>query len=272
LTENATHLLQQELTRLQHVVQQQADELEALRRSNRDLEHLALLAAHDLQTPLRKIEMLSERLSQPPNQIGVEGEEYLQRLSHTAKRMRTLVGDLLSFARILESDPIFEEVDLESVIRQVIDDFLETIQETGATIEIGTLPLIEAVPSQMYQLFLNLLGNALKYRRPSNAPHVTIRAELGHVTLNEADLQPTPVCEVTITDNGIGFDPRETERIFDLFERLHGRHKYEGTGIGLAACRRIVERHSGRITASSQLGEGSVFCVMLPLRQEKVRF
>jgi light-regulated signal transduction histidine kinase (bacteriophytochrome) len=233
-----------------------------LQRSNRELEEFASVASHDLQEPLRKIQAFGDRLtSRSAAALGDQGREDLGRIQAAAARMRKLIDDLLSFSRIAMKAKPFRPVDLGRVVCEVISDLEGRIQETGATVDVGELPRIDADPTQMRQLFQNLIGNALKFHRADIPVVVQVRAEPASAAAAEV-----PTCQISVRDNGIGFDEKYAERIFNLFERLHGRSEYEGTGMGLAICRKIVERHGGTITARSIPGEGSTFLITTPLR------
>ena len=230
----------------------------ALQRSNGELEQFAYVASHDLQEPLRKILAFGDRLKgKYSEQLGEQGKDYLERMQAAAARMRTLIEDLLTFSRLATRPQAFRPVDLNEVAREVVSDLEGRLQQTGGAVDVGELPTLEADPTQMRQLLQNLIGNGLKFHRPDVAPRVRVaaRAPAGGR------------CEILVTDNGIGFEEVYAERIFQIFQRLHGRTEYEGTGIGLAVCRKIVERHGGRITAASLPGQGATFTVELPLRQ-----
>ncbi len=234
-----------------------------LEQSNRELENFASVASHDLQEPLRKIQTFSDRLrAMYADALGPEGRDYLERMNGAATRMRRLIDDLLSFSRISSKAQAFVRVDLARVAREVLEDFQQDSTRAGATLTLGELPELEADPTQMRQLLQNLVSNALKFRRDDVAPVVSLRATV------EPEGRRV---ELRVEDNGIGFDEKYHDRIFNLFQRLHGRGKYEGTGIGLAICRRIAERHGGSIRARSTPGQGSTFIVSLPLRQSNAR-
>ncbi len=235
-----------------------------LQRSNRELEQFASVAAHDLQEPLRKIEAFGDRLkTKCGDQLDEQGKDYLERMRHSAARMRTLINDLLTFSRVTTKAQPFQPIDLGKVAREVVADLEGRLQQTGGRVEVGELPTVEADPLQMRQLFQNLIGNGLKFHRPDVPPVVTVEARV--VTVPSA----APVCELRVRDNGIGFEEQYADRIFQVFQRLHGRQEFEGTGIGLAICRKIAERHGGTITAHSQSGQGATFLVTLPVNQPK---
>jgi|GEM_PF-1621113 len=238
---------------------------EELRRSNQELEQFAYVASHDLQEPLRKIQAFGDRLAQKfTGQLGEQGGEYLDRITKSASRMRTLINDLLTFSRVATRMTPFEDVDLNLLVRDVQIDLEERLSQTQGRIECRTLPVIQADASQMRQLFLNLLANALKFARPGVPPIITVQGKPFIET--PVDGPERDMCRIDVSDNGIGFDPQYAERIFQIFQRLHGRNEYEGTGIGLAICRKIVERHAGRITAIGKPGEGATFRIELPSR------
>ncbi|MBK9419687.1 MAG: MCP four helix bundle domain-containing protein [Flavobacteriales bacterium] len=240
---------------------------EALMRSNRELEQFASVASHDLQEPLRKIQAFGDRLQQRcSEQLGEQGNEYLDRILSSSVRMRRLIDDLLSFSRIATKAQPFVHADLNGILTDVVSDLEGRIQQTGGLVEAGALPSIEADPVQMQQLLQNLIGNGLKFNRPGVAPTVRVQGRLLGKEHGGAG-HDIPLCELTVQDNGIGFEEIYLDRIFNVFQRLHGRNEYEGTGMGLAICRKIVERHGGTITARSVLGEGSTFVVRLPIVQ-----
>jgi signal transduction histidine kinase len=181
-------------------------------------------------------------------------------------RMQALINDLLTFSRVTTGARPFQNVDLGATVRDVLADLEVRITDTGGRVDVADLPRVEADPMQMRQLMQNLIGNALKYRRDGVAPEVRVAARQVPRAGAEA-----AVCEITIADNGIGFEPEHAERIFGMFQRLHGRGEYEGTGVGLAVCRKIVERHGGKIRAEGKPGEGATFVVELPLAQARER-
>lgn len=233
-----------------------------LQQSNYELEQFASVAAHDLQEPLRKIEAFGDRLQAKFGDVLEEqGRNYLDRMRNSAARMRTLINDLLTFSRVTTKAQPFEPVNLKTIAEDVVSDLEGRIQQTDGRVEVLDLPIIEADPLQMRQLMQNLLGNALKFHKPEEPPVVQIGGEL--IDLPDGEQE----CRLTIRDNGIGFEEQYLDRIFDVFQRLHGRQDYDGTGMGLAICRKIVERHVGTITARSAPGEGTTFSVTLPAKQ-----
>ena len=235
--------------------------------SNKELQDFASVAAHDLQEPLRKIQSFSDRLrTKSKDALTEEGVDYLNRIQNSAGRMQTLINDLLSYSRITTKAQPFSEVDLKQAVNQVVSDLVVRLEQTKGHVEIGDLPTIEADPTQMHQLFQNLIGNALKFHKPETPPLVKVHANV----LQQSPLgRPGPACQITIEDNGIGFDEKYLDRIFTIFQRLHGKHEYEGTGTGLAVCRKIIDRHAGFITASSQPESGAKFIITLPMKQSR---
>ena len=228
-----------------------------LQQSNRELEDFAYVASHDLQEPLRKIQAFGDRLrGRYAEALSAEGLDYVDRMQRAANRMQALINDLLTFSRVTTKGQPFVPVDLATVAREVVHDLDTRIHDTGGEVVVGALPMIDADPMQMRQMLQNLVGNALKFHRPDVPPRVEVGASVDDGT-----------AQIRVVDNGIGFEERYADRIFTMFERLHSRGSYEGTGIGLAICRKIAQRHGGDITASSRPGEGSVFLVTLPLRQ-----
>ena len=242
---------------------------ERLHQTNRELQDFAFVASHDLQEPLRKVQAFGDRLERRfADRLGDDGLDYLHRMQGASLRMSTLIDDLLTFSRVESRSAPSQPVDLALVATDVIHDLEIGIEECGATVQIGSLPTIAADATQMRQLLQNLIGNALKFRRPDVPPRISIEAT-SFETGTEAGLprEQGPTCRLEIRDNGIGFDEKYLDRIFTVFQRLHGRAEYGGSGIGLAVCRRVVERHHGQISATSAEGEGSTFVVHLPYAQ-----
>jgi len=243
-----------------------------LSQSNRELQDFASVASHDLQEPLRKIQAFGDRLKQKcEGQLSEAGNDYLARMLNAASRMQTLINDLLTFSRVTTKALPFSKVDLNAIARDVLSDLEVRIEQTGGNVELSDLPVIDADPLQMRQLFQNLIANALKFRKPDQPSIVKIFAECNSQIAEGATwaLANAETWQISVADNGIGFDEKYLDRIFTVFQRLHGRNNYEGTGVGLAVCRRIVERHHGSITAKSKPGQGATFIVKLPSTQPK---
>ncbi len=233
-----------------------------LEQSNRELQDFAFVASHDLQEPLRKIQAFGDRLSTKHGaELNDEARDYLGRMLNAATRMHTLINDLLSFSRVTTKAQPFASTDLNRVAREVLSDLEVSLEDNRARVEVGSLPTIDADALQMRQLLQNLIGNAVKFHAPDVSPVINISAE----TLNGDE---SGTFRLLVADNGIGFDEKYLDRIFTPFQRLHGRGEYEGTGIGLAVCRKIVERHGGTLTAKSKPGEGSTFVATMPLKQK----
>jgi light-regulated signal transduction histidine kinase (bacteriophytochrome) len=239
---------------------------EELERSNRELQDFATIASHDLQEPLRKIRAFGDRLSEhSAGALDEEASDYLRRMTNAAGRMQTLINDLLEYSQVtLRPEPL-QPVDLGLVVSDVLSDLDERITISGGQVHAGPLPTLLANPFQMRQLFQNLIANALKFHPDGVAPQVHIDATLrSDGRGSKARRDRISGWEIRVSDNGIGFDKKHAERIFAPFQRLHGRQAYEGTGMGLAICRRIVALLGGTITATSQPGKGATFVITLP--------
>ena len=242
-----------------------------LARSNRELEDFAFVASHDLQEPLRKIRAFGNRLESGYNDVIDErGKDYLARMLNAAERMSMLISDLLAFSRVSTRGKDFDDVNLKTAVESILGDLEIAITEKSAQINVGDLPTVRGDKSQLEQVFLNLLSNALKFQSEGVTPVVNVSAQ--DATEEETkDLLLSEEYEwtkITVSDNGIGFDQSFAEKIFAPFQRLHGRSEYKGTGIGLAVCRRIVERHNGQITATSAPGKGATFSIIMPKDSE----
>ena len=256
--------LQQEIAERQHAEAELARYADRLEQSNSALQEFAYVASHDLQEPLRKIQSFGSRLtSKYRDDIDERGRDYMDRMLNAAARMQALIEGLLTYSRVASSAFEFEPVDLNDVAAGVLSDLEVRLAESGGVVRVGDLPTIDADPVQMRQLLQNLLANALKFADPGRPPAVTLSAER-----LESSNGHGAVWRLSVADNGIGFEQKYAERIFGVFQRLHGRGEYAGTGIGLAACAKIVDRHGGSITATGRPGQGATFLVDLPGRHE----
>ncbi len=241
-----------------------------LERTNAELESFNRVVSHDLQEPLRKIQMFISRFSDVDKEnLSKRGHAYLEKIDTSANRMQLLIRNLLSYARLTDEVELMNNIDLNLIFDKVLDDLSEKIEETQATISIPELPSIVGTEFQLEQLFNNLLSNALKYKKHDEAPDITITSEIlpFHKINENLNLSPSKYVLLTVEDNGVGFDPEQSENIFRLFQRLHKKNAYEGTGLGLAICKKIVENHEGRILAQSEPGKGTQVQVYFPFRK-----
>lgn len=255
-------------------------ELEAV---NVELQKFAYIASHDLQEPLRKIITFTSLLEKEyKGTVSEKGGVYLDKIINSSLRMQRLIDDILNISRLKASEIEFSKTDLNTVVRQVLSDMEVDINITKATIHVEHLPIIEASTSQMGQLFQNLISNAIKFRK--TIPEIKISSQIipgssliaEHLKqiqykyaefTNAGNLESAQFCKISIKDNGIGFEEQYLDRLFVIFQRLHSKTAYDGTGIGLAICKRIVDNHHGLITATSRTGEGATFIITLPLLQ-----
>jgi PAS domain S-box-containing protein len=236
---------------------------EKLERSNQELQDFAFIAAHDLNEPLRKIQAFGERLQKKfASALGEEGLEHVERIRGATKRLQDMTRGLLDYSRITAAGAGFVPVDLGPLVRGVLADLEWQIEKSGAQVSLEGLPTLEADPDQMRRLFQNLISNALKFTGKEPAL-IRIFSRVHGLTEDEIEYQ-----QICVEDNGIGFDQSQAERIFSLFERLHSRSAFEGSGMGLAICRRIVERHGGSLTAHGAPAKGAIFTITLPVKQQ----
>lgn len=246
--------LEKHLEDLEKLVQERTS---ALEKSNQNLSDFASIASHDLQEPLRKVNVFGDMLKELNQDLDEKSCDYINRMQSATFRMQSFINDLLEFSKLTTEDSPFVKIDFNKIIEGTLSDLETRINESQGTINVDTLPGIEADPFQMHQLFQNLVSNALKYRKEDADPVINISAQSdgnSHVIIK-------------IEDNGIGFDEKYKDKIFHLFRRLHGKNEYGGTGMGLAICKKIVEHHNGSITVNSTLGAGTTFQVSLPKKQ-----
>ncbi|NQY48768.1 MAG: hypothetical protein HRT50_06645 [Colwellia sp.] len=234
-----------------------------LTQSNAELEKFAYIASHDLQEPLRKIQAFGDRLHKRVEIISDEKAiDYIDRMQKSATRMRSLIDDLLKFSRVGSEDYVLKDIALTDVLTSVLDDLHISIDEKSAQINIAELPRIMGESSKLYQVFLNLLSNALKFAKAEQAPIITISSQ-------RVLIENIAYWQIKIQDNGIGFEQEYADKIFEVFQRLHGRSQYQGTGIGLAICKKIVEKHNGMIHVESELDKGACFILLLEVKDQE---
>lgn len=235
---------------------------------NAELEAFSYVSSHDLQEPLRKIQIFSRRISELECQtLSEKGKDYFDRVQLAATRMRVLIDDLLAFSRLSVAERKFETVDLNTIIEDVKGELKETLDEKCLTIEVAKPCNVRIIPFQFRQLMHNLISNALKFSKPDRPPHVTIKSKISRGSeLNEKKLLPEiNYCHISVSDNGIGFDPQDKDLIFQVFQRLHGRQSYTGSGIGLAIVKKVVDNHNGVINAIGLPNEGATFNIYIPV-------
>ncbi len=248
------------------------ENIASLESANKDLDRFAFMASHDLQEPLRKIRTFSDRLFiRYKESLDDDGKANLLRIQKAAERMQNLITDILTFSKISSEKLEFITCDLNKVVTEVINDMDEEVRSKEAKINVAMLPVLQLNPGLIKPLFQNLIGNALKYCKKDTAPLINIKADVGLKNLTRVNETTRNYCRIFIEDNGIGFDQRYAEEIFGMFKRLHRNSEFEGTGIGLALCKKIVEQHNGFISARSKVGEGSTFIVSLPLQPQPER-
>ena len=241
----------------------------ALEVSNHDLQQFASIASHDLQEPLRKIQMFSNLIKEKQQELSNDSKRHLQKIIDSSSRMKSLIIDILNYSRLSARDQIVECIDLNDIIVELKDDFELLIEEKSASIHTNELPCIEVNRGQIRQVFQNIISNALKFSKTDVPPVITITSKrLKEKSFESIEQEDGPFSLILIKDNGIGFDEKYVQNIFSLFERLNSKDKYEGTGIGLAIAKRIIEKHNGMITARGKEMEGAEFQIILPVSKE----
>lgn len=248
------------------------ENISLLEAANKDLDRFAFMASHDLQEPLRKIRTFSDRLFlKYKDVLDLEGKTNITRIQKASERMQLLINDILTFSKLSVEDGMFVQSDLNKLIREVLTDMEEEVNEKNAKISVNHLPSMYVNPGLIRPLFHNLISNALKYSKKNIEPVISIHSEISPALngngIREAN---SKYCRIFIEDNGIGFDQKYSEQIFGMFKRLHLNTEFEGTGIGLALCKKIVEKHNGYISARSKINEGSTFIISLPLENEPI--
>ncbi len=235
--------------------------------ANKELLAFNYMASHDLQEPLRKIQIFAGRVLEKEN-LSQDGNNYFQIIRKSAERMRILIQDLLAFSRLSTTDGKLERTDLNKIIEEVKEEFEEVITKKRATIEVGEICEVHVIPFQFRQLMHNLIGNALKFSDPKIPPHILVKSYILEPESRgfPSSLEGKQVCHISVSDNGIGFEKEHSKKIFDVFQRLHSKEEYAGTGIGLAIVRKIVDNHTGIITATSELNKGATFDIYIPTK------
>ena len=240
----------------------------ALELSNHDLHQFASIASHDLQEPLRKIQIFSSLMKDKENDLAPDIRKYLDKIVESSGRMKNLIVDILNYSRLSANISRVENTDLNEVVNEIIEDFELIINEKKATIRVNDLPVINVKRGQIRQVFQNIISNALKFSKPGEPPLIEIfSTSISQKSFDAEQNEDGLFYLISIKDNGIGFDEKYVNNIFDLFERLHSKDTYEGTGIGLAIAKKIIEKHHGLITASSKTGGGAEFKIILPISQ-----
>ena len=241
---------------------------EELELRNHELQQFSWVVSHDLNEPIRKIQIFIKIIKELYLTTDEKAIDYVDRTIKSAERMQTLITDLLAYSR-LSSQVKPETTDLNVVLQEVLSDFDYLIERKNATIKTSELPTIDSIPSQLRQVFQNLIGNALKFSGNTDKPLIEITSEIIADKSFESPVSPDgKFCRITVKDNGIGFDEIYLDRIFIIFQSLNDRQTYEGTGIGLAIAKKIIEKHNGLITAKSEVGKGASFIIVLPLKYE----
>jgi signal transduction histidine kinase len=256
--------------KIKQLNRQLLENIASLESANKDLDRFAFMASHDLQEPLRKIRMFSDRLHLKYQSIlDEDGRTNILRIQKAAERMQNLITDILTFSKIAVDKAAFVETDINLLIDEVLVDLDEEVKTKNARIIIDKIPVLSVNPGLIKPLFQNLIGNALKYCKKDVPPLIRITHELNNQLNGKSKELKDKYCKIMIQDNGIGFDQKYAEEIFGMFKRLHHNTEFQGTGIGLALCKKIVEQHKGYISARSKVNEGSTFIISLPLQPKQ---
>jgi signal transduction histidine kinase len=257
--------------KIKQLNRQLLENIASLESANKDLDRFAFMASHDLQEPLRKIRMFSDRLNLKYKELlDDDGKTNISRIQKAAERMQNLITDILTFSKISVDKSAFIDTNLNTLIDEVLVDLEEEIRTKNAAITIEKFPLLSVNPGLMKPLFQNLISNALKYSKKDAIPEIKITSEINTlINGRQAKDQKERYCRILIQDNGIGFDQKYAEEIFGMFKRLHHNTEFQGTGIGLALCKKIVEQHKGYISARSKVNEGSTFIISLPMQHKE---
>ncbi len=260
-----------DFTTLKNLQQEHENTIEELKRSNTDLEQFAYIASHDMQEPLRKIQAFGDILTaRYANELSKDGSDIIQRMQHASQRMKTLIDDLLTYSRVSTEKRSFKKIILNHLIKDILTDMETTVREKKATIILDDFQPVHGDELSLRQLFQNLISNALKFSKPDVPPRIEFKSsivkgkDVAHVVLPEPKKNYQ---HIMMHDEGIGFEPEYKERIFQIFQRLHGRSEYEGTGVGLSIARKVIDMHKGAITADGTLSEGATFHIYLPLEK-----
>ncbi|HEY4874743.1 MAG TPA: response regulator [Puia sp.] len=244
------------------------ENISLLESANKDLDLFVLMASHDLQAPLRKIRMFSDMLLNHTEQLGESEKTYINRIGHVSKQMQELINDLLEFCKVSGQEDPEEMVDPNIVLNDIVLELDEIIKEKKAKIVVEQLPVLFINPALLRPLFFNLLSNSLKYSKKNIAPQIRIYSKISNENKGrKVGSQPLQYCRLCIEDNGVGFEQKYAEEVFDMFRRLHPKSEFEGTGIGLALCKKIAEKNNGHIYARSQPGEGTTIIISLPMER-----